>query len=57
MTRILVTQRVASLQGVDRILVLERGRVAGFDTHEALMRSCEVYRAIVRAQEGVSAHG
>lgn len=57
-TRIVVAQRIASLRGADRILVLDRGCVVGLGTHAELMESCALYRDIAAAQgSGVSAHG
>ena len=52
-TVILISQRIASVQSADRILVLEKGRCVGFASHEELIRSNEVYRDICRTQ-GVS---
>ena len=50
-TKIIIAQRVASIRGADRILVLDNGQIAGLDTHEKLLRSCEVYRDICASQE------
>lgn len=49
-TKVIVAQRVASIQDADRIAVLDRGALAGFGTHEELLASCPVYRDIVRSQ-------
>jgi len=49
-TVVMVSQRVASIRGADRILVLEEGRAAGLGTHEELMRSSEIYRSIALSQ-------
>ena len=59
-TVFIVSQRTASIQHADRILVLEDGNAAGLDTHENLLRSCAVYREIFDSQFGseeVSANG
>jgi len=53
MTTLLITQRVATVRGCDKILVLENGEMAGFGTHEELSESCEVYRDIYMSQIGV----
>ena len=55
MTKILVAQRVASIENADQILVLEAGEIVGRGTHQELMRSCETYREIARSQEAVDA--
>ena len=51
-TKIIVAQRVSSIQNADRILVLEDGRAAGLGTHSELLRSCESYREIAQVQMG-----
>ncbi len=51
MTKIIITQRVASVREADRILVLDKGRVAGFDTHENLLLNCDIYRELCNAAE------
>jgi len=49
-TVIIVTQRVGTIKNVDRILVLDEGRIIGSGTHRELMESCEVYRDIALSQ-------
>ncbi|MGI6010858.1 MAG: ABC transporter ATP-binding protein [Ruminococcus sp.] len=49
-TKIIIAQRVSSVQDADRILVLENGRIHGFDTHEHLLESNEIYRDIYESQ-------
>lgn len=51
-TQIIITQRAATAMRCDRIFVLEQGRVVGSGTHEALLKTCSVYREIVRSQLG-----
>ncbi len=45
-TMLFVTHRPSTLEWVDRVLVLDHGRVAGFDTHEALMAENALYRSL-----------
>lgn len=47
---LIVAQRVTTVMDADRIVVLERGRVAGIGPHRELMASCQVYREIVLSQ-------
>lgn len=49
-TKIIIAQRVSSVQDADRILVLEDGRINGFDTHEHLLETNEIYRDIYESQ-------
>ena len=44
MTKLIITQRVGSIQDADRILILDKGRINGFDTHEALLKTNAIYR-------------
>lgn len=49
-TKIIIAQRISSVQDVDRILVLDSGRISGFDTHENLLKSNAIYQEICEAQ-------
>ena len=49
-TKLIISQRVSSIQDADRILVLENGKIAGFGTHEELLEQNKIYREIVEAQ-------
>lgn len=49
-TKLIIAQRISSVQSADRILVLDDGRINGFDTHENLLRTNEIYRDIFETQ-------
>ena len=49
-TKIIIAQRVASVQDADLILVMDNGRVAAQGTHEELMASNEIYREVYTSQ-------
>ena len=49
-TKLIISQRISSVQDADRILVLEEGKVRGFDTHEKLLKTNSIYREINEAQ-------
>jgi len=49
-TRLVVAQRVSTIQGADQIIVLEHGRIVGIGRHDELRRTCETYREIVDSQ-------
>jgi ATP-binding cassette subfamily B protein len=49
-TVIVVAQRISTVIGANRIVVLDEGRVAGVGTHGELLTSCPVYREIVESQ-------
>lgn len=49
-TVITIAQRIASVKSCDRIVVLDHGRIVGCDSHEKLLRSCEVYQDIYSSQ-------
>ena len=54
-TRIVVAQRVSTIQHADQIIVLEHGRIVGLGTHDALCETSETYREIVESQLSVEA--
>lgn len=49
-TVIMIAQRVASVMNADRIAVLDKGRLVAFDSHENLLKTCEVYKDIYDSQ-------
>ncbi|MGC0369245.1 ABC transporter ATP-binding protein [Microbacterium sp. SLBN-111] len=54
-TKIVVAQRVSTITGADRIVVLEDGRMVGLGTHDELVQTSPTYREIVESQLGVEA--
>lgn len=51
-TKLIIAQRISSVQSADRIIVMENGRVDGFGTHEELMQSNNIYREVYESQTG-----
>lgn len=49
-TKIIIAQRVLSMEHTDRIIVMDQGRVVGFDTHENLLKTNGIYQEIYRLQ-------
>ena len=49
-TMLVVTQKVSTAKGADKILLLDEGRVVGYGTHEDLLRDSELYRKIEQSQ-------
>ncbi|MDI9891470.1 ABC transporter ATP-binding protein [Microbacterium sp. IEGM 1404] len=54
-TKIVVAQRVSTITGADRIVVLEDGRMVGLGSHDELLQTSATYREIVESQLGVEA--
>lgn len=53
-TKIIIAQRVSSIQNADRIIVMENGCVDAMGTHEELLNTNEIYREVYEAQTGGS---
>ena len=53
-TKIIVAQRISTIRHADKIIVLDRGEIAGMGTHDELMQSCGVYREIATSQLSAS---
>ena len=51
-TKIIIAQRISSVEHCDRIIVLDDGVVSGFGNHEELMKSNEIYRDVYESQTG-----
>lgn len=49
-TKIIISQRISSVKNSDRIIVLDDGKISGFDTHENLIKNNNIYREIEEAQ-------
>lgn len=50
-TKLIIAQRISSVQDADKIIVLEGGKVHGFGTHEELLSSNEIYREVYYSQQ------
>ena len=51
-TKLIIAQRVSSVQDADRILVLDEGRVSAFGSHEELLKTSAIYREVWESQTG-----
>ena len=49
-TLILIAQRVSSVMGMDKIMVMDNGKCIGLGTHKQLMESCSAYRETYEMQ-------
>ena len=49
-TKIIIAQRISSVEHADRILVLDEGRINGFDSHENLLKTNAIYQEIYESQ-------
>lgn len=49
-TKLIIAQRVSSIQNADHIIVLENGEINGFGTHEELLENNEIYRDVYESQ-------
>ena len=49
-TKIIIAQRISSIQDADKILVLNEGKIVGMGNHEELLASCDIYRDVYISQ-------
>ncbi len=49
-TIIIVAQRINTIRNADKIIVIDKGRIAGTGTHKDLMSSCQIYREMAESQ-------
>lgn len=50
-TKIIISQRATSLKNADKIIVLDKGEVAGIGNHEYLLQNCDIYKEICDSQQ------
>lgn len=50
-TKLIIAQRISSVQDADKIIVLDGGKVCGFGTHEELLSSSDIYREVYYSQQ------
>ncbi len=49
-TKLIIAQRISSVQHADHIIVMEEGRINGYGTHEELIETNEIYREVYESQ-------
>ena len=49
-TTIIIAQRISSVQNADKIIVLDNGKISGFDTHKNLLKNNEIYKEVYNSQ-------
>lgn len=49
-TKIIISQRIISIKECDKIIVMDNGRVIAYDSHEALLKNCSLYKEIYDVQ-------
>ena len=53
-TKLIIAQRISSVQDCDRIIVMDDGKINGFGTHKELLESNDIYREVYESQTGAS---
>lgn len=54
-TKLIIAQRINSVENADRVIVLDNGRVDAFDTPENLLKTNKIYREVYQSQGGKGA--
>ena len=54
-TKLIIAQRISSVQECDRIIVMDDGQISGFGTHAELLQSNNIYREVYESQTGAAA--
>ena len=54
-TKIIIAQRISSVQDADRILVLDNGQINGLGTHEELLKTNKIYQEVTTARPRAAA--
>lgn len=52
-TKLIISQRISSIQNADKILVLDEGHISGFGTHEELIKSNHIYQEVYEIQNKI----
>lgn len=50
-TKLIIAQRISSVEDADRIMVLDEGKIVGFDSHSVLLKTCTAYQEIYYSQK------
>lgn len=50
-TKIIISQRISSVQSADKIIVMDGGQISGIGTHKYLLDNCDIYREIFELQQ------
>ena len=53
-TKIIIAQRISSVQDADKIIVLDNGKINGIGSHDELLQSNEIYKEVYYSQNGMS---
>ena len=51
-TKIIIAQRIASVQDADKIIVLDGGKIAAMGSHDELLKTSDIYREVYESQKG-----
>ena len=51
-TKIIIAQRISSVQDADKIIVIDDGKISAFGTHEELLKNSPIYASIYESQTG-----
>ena len=53
MTKIVIAQRISSIEDADQIIIMDNGKINAIGTHEELLKNNEIYREVYQTQNRV----
>ena len=50
-TKLIIAQRISSIENSDKVIVMDKGRIVAFDTPKKLLKTCDIYKEVYESQK------